>query len=366
MNDSDVSQLKGTVVDLDSLQPKYVKAEERLAAESEAKARELARKFAEGEAASAAGAGARPKASDAATADTADAASTATARQATRRAEPAPAPAPAAQGAPPSSSSPSNDAAAAAAAAAAKLKGNAAFAAKNFPAAVAHYTLGLASDVENAVLHSNRAAALSALGLYREALRDADNAVRLDPAWSKGHLRRGSILAALGRHEEAVKSFKTAIHFDVSAAATTHDALSAAEAKSAAAAAGAAWDPDPSPVAASAADALDAKARGNAAFSSGDYVAAVEHYVAGISAAPENAVLHSNRAAALLGMKAFADAEMCARSCVKLDPSFAKGYGRLAEALRLSGKRMEARRVLEEGLDRCQGNAALREALDAL
>ena len=82
VNDSDVSQLKGTAVDLDSLQPKYVKANERLAAESEAKARELARKFTEGGAASAAGAGARPKAADAATADAADAAFAAAARQA--------------------------------------------------------------------------------------------------------------------------------------------------------------------------------------------------------------------------------------------------------------------------------------------
>lgn len=172
----------------------------------------------------------------------------------------------------------------------------------------------------------------------------------------------------MGRHAEAVKAYKTAIHFDPNAAAltTTRDALSTAEAKAAAAAAGAAWEPDPSPVEASAADAHDAKAKGNAAFASGDFLTALERYVAGIATAPDNAVLHSNRAAALLGLKAYADAEQSARRCVELDPSFAKGYGRLGEALRLSGKKTEARRVLGEGLDRCQGNAALREALDAL
>jgi hypothetical protein len=33
-------------------------------------------------------------------------------------------------------------------------------------------------------------------------------------------------------------------------------------------------------------------------------------------------------------MCGYADAERSARKCVKLDPDFAKGYGRLAEALR--------------------------------
>lgn len=173
------------------------------------------------------------------------------------------------------------------------------------------------------------------------------------------------MLTALGRHAEAVKAYQTAIHFDPNAAAmtTTRDALFAAEAK---AAAGAACEPDPSPVEASAAGAHDAKAEGNAAFASGNFLTALERYVAGIAAAPDNAVLHSNRAAALLGLKAYADAEQSARRCVELDPNFAKGYGRLGEALRLLGKKTEARRVLGEGLDRCQGNAALREALDAL
>jgi tetratricopeptide (TPR) repeat protein len=397
VNDADTSQLKGTAVDWDTLAPTYLKANDALAAEREAKAKEIARKFAEergrvrgsgaggaaetagakrsapsaGAATSAAGAAA-VGADDAADDPAAAAAMAAATRQAeetaTRQAAAAAAPRAAPAHAPSAPSHAPSDGAAESAAAAAKTKGNAAFAAKNHPSAVAFYTLGLASDPESAVLHSNRAAALSGLGLFHEALRDADEAARLDPAWAKAHLRRGAVLASLGRHAEAVKAYKTAMHFDPNAAATTttRENLSTAEAKAAAAAAGAAWDPDPSPVEASTADALDEKAKGNAAFSAGDHVTAVGHYVAAVAAAPDNAVLYSNRAAALLGMRAFADAEQSARKCVELDPSFAKGYGRLAEALRLTGKKSEARRALEKGLDQCQGNAALQEALDAL
>lgn len=390
-------------MDWDNLAPAYLKPHERVATEREAKAQELARKFAgeqgyEQEAddegvpagadadASTAGADddAAAAASTAATAAAAvDAAATAAAARqaeataarqaatAAARADPAAAraatvtscaPAPAPVLPTPSSHAHGTEGAALAA----KAAGNAAFAAANHPAAVALYTVGLASDPDSAALHSNRAAALVRLGLYHEALRDADDAARLDPSWAKAHLRRGAVLAALGRHADAATAYKTAVHFDPTAAATTHDALSTAEAKAASAATGASWGPDPSPVEPSVADALDAKAKGNVAHGAGDYRTALEHYVAAIATAPDDAVLHSNRAAALLGLRAYADAERSARRCVALDPGFARGYGRLGEALRLLGRKGEARRTLEGGLEMCQGNAALQQALDAL
>ena len=63
----------------------------------------------------------------------------------------------------------------------------------------------------------------------------------------------------------------------------------------------------------SAADSLDAKAAGNAAFSAGDHLLAVEKYTAAIAWEPDNAVLHSNRAAALLGLRGGAGASLMLR-----------------------------------------------------
>ena len=59
-------------------------------------------------------------------------------------------------------------------------------------------------------------------------------------------------------------------------------------------------------------------------------------------------------------MCGYADAERSARKCVKLDPDFAKGYGRLGEALRLQKNTTGARRALRQGLDRCQAGAYTR------
>ena len=90
---------------------------------------------------------------------------------------------------------------------AAKARGNTAFAAKEYGRATAAYTVALRFDRGNAVLLSNRSAALASLGKYAEALEDAERAVRAAPNWGKGHARRGAALIGLGQAGEAAKAY---------------------------------------------------------------------------------------------------------------------------------------------------------------
>nr|KYP67195.1 Heat shock protein STI [Cajanus cajan] len=62
----------------------------------------------------------------------------------------------------------------------------------------------------------------------------------------------------------------------------------------------------------------EAKAKGNAAFSSGDYAAAIRHFSDAIALAPTNHVLYSNRFAAHAFLQNYADALADAKKTVEL------------------------------------------------
>jgi tetratricopeptide (TPR) repeat protein len=72
----------------------------------------------------------------------------------------------------------------------------------NYLRAAALYTKALKDDPECAALYSNRSAALLHVNKLSKALTDADQCIRLEPEWDKGHYRRGAALEALDRLEE--------------------------------------------------------------------------------------------------------------------------------------------------------------------
>ncbi|KAL2348132.1 hypothetical protein Fmac_002132 [Flemingia macrophylla] len=76
----------------------------------------------------------------------------------------------------------------------------------------------------------------------------------------------------------------------------------------------------------------EAKAKGNAAFSSGDYAAAIRHFSDAIALSPTNHVLYSNRSAAHASLQNYADALSDAKKTVDLKPDWSKGYSRLGAA----------------------------------
>lgn len=106
-----------------------------------------------------------------------------------------------------------------------KQKGNDAFNAKEYDAAIGWYASAINLTVEGgdgydtdglAALFSNRSACYTALRRFEEALEDGRCAVRLRPAWAKAHSRMGAALIGLDDLEGALAAYKAALEAEPS------------------------------------------------------------------------------------------------------------------------------------------------------
>jgi stress-induced-phosphoprotein 1 len=93
-------------------------------------------------------------------------------------------------------------------------------------------------------------------------------------------------------------------------------------------------------------EAQQLKAQGNAAFSKGDNQEAVTWFTKAIALDPTDHVFFSNRSAAYAAMSDYDNALKDAESCVKLAPTWAKGYSRLGLALFNLKKYDDAKKVM--------------------
>lgn len=74
-----------------------------------------------------------------------------------------------------------------------KRAGNDQYRRGNFREALSFYDRAIALSSENAAYHSNRAAALTGLGRLPDAVRECEEAVRLDPGYGRAHQRLASL-----------------------------------------------------------------------------------------------------------------------------------------------------------------------------
>lgn len=112
-----------------------------------------------------------------------------------------------------------------------------------------------------------------------------------------------------------------------------------------------------------AAAAQEYREKGNAFLKAKDYTRAVEFYSRAIDLEVRNRVLYSNRSRAYLRLERFEDAQLDARICIDLDPTWPNGWWRLSKALLEEGsKEKEAKAVIEEALRYCPDNKNLLEA----
>lgn len=107
----------------------------------------------------------------------------------------------------------------------------------------------------------------------------------------------------------------------------------------------------------------EAKAKGNAAYSAGDYEAAITHFTEAINLAPTNHVLYSNRSASYASLNRYSDALSDAKKTVELKPDWVKGYSRLGAAHHGLAQFDDAVSAYNKGLEIDPNNAALKEAL---
>lgn len=109
--------------------------------------------------------------------------------------------------------------------------------------------------------------------------------------------------------------------------------------------------------------AEEAKAKGNAAFSSGDFTSAVSHFSDAIALSPTNHVLYSNRSAAYASLHKYSEALADAKKTVELKPDWSKGYSRLGAAHIGLSHYDEAVSAYKKGLEIDPNNEALKSGL---
>ncbi|XP_074915870.1 dnaJ homolog subfamily C member 7 isoform X2 [Chelonoidis abingdonii] len=95
-----------------------------------------------------------------------------------------------------------------------KEQGNAYYAKKDYNEAYNYYTKAIDACPNNASYYGNRAATLMMLGKFREALGDAQQSVRLDDTFVRGHVREGKCHLSLGNAMAASRCFQRVLELD--------------------------------------------------------------------------------------------------------------------------------------------------------
>ncbi|XP_022759056.1 hsp70-Hsp90 organizing protein 3-like [Durio zibethinus] len=107
----------------------------------------------------------------------------------------------------------------------------------------------------------------------------------------------------------------------------------------------------------------EAKAKGNAAFSSGDFNTAIKHFTEAINISPTNHVLYSNRSAAYASLHQYDAALSDAKRTVDLKSDWSKGYSRLGAAHLGLHQYQDAISAYKKGLEIDPNNEALKSGL---
>jgi L1 cell adhesion molecule like protein len=113
----------------------------------------------------------------------------------------------------------------------AKDKGNKAFAAKQFVAAISAFTDAIAHDPTNHVFYSNRSAAYLKDGKVEKAVKDAEKCVAIKPDWPKGYNRLGMANVVAKDYDAAIEAYTKGLALDPSNAQMTQGVRQAQTAK---------------------------------------------------------------------------------------------------------------------------------------
>ncbi|KAH7857978.1 hypothetical protein Vadar_018547 [Vaccinium darrowii] len=109
----------------------------------------------------------------------------------------------------------------------------------------------------------------------------------------------------------------------------------------------------------------EARVKGNAAFSAGDYADAIRHYTEAINLSPDNHVLYSNRSAAYAYLNQYTEALSDAQKTVNLKPGWPKGFSRLGIAHLGLQNYNDAVSAYKKGVDLDPTNQGLQSGLKA-
>ncbi|KAH9967717.1 hypothetical protein BGW80DRAFT_1339689 [Lactifluus volemus] len=99
----------------------------------------------------------------------------------------------------------------------AREEGNRLFKEGDFAGAVKSYTESIKRDPSDARGYNNRALAYTKLAALPEALKDAEEAIRVDPTFVKAYIRKASVLFGLREHTKALEALDVAREKDEAA-----------------------------------------------------------------------------------------------------------------------------------------------------
>ncbi|CAG0918529.1 unnamed protein product [Notodromas monacha] len=210
-----------------------------------------------------------------------------------------------------------------------KELGNAAYKAKNFDEALVHYQKAIDIDPTDITFYNNMGAVYFEKKSYDEVLKWCEKAVEVGRENRADYkLIAKALLRLANAHKELGDLYKAKSFFEKSLSEhrtpVTKEALSHVEKLIKEQERVAYIDPKL---------AEEAKAKGNEFFSVGNFSEAVKHYSEAIKRNPDDAKLYSNRAAAYTKLMAFDYALKDCDDCLRLDPSFVKGYLRKGKVL---------------------------------
>jgi len=219
--------------------------------------------------------------------------------------------------------------------------GNAAYKKKDFTTAHEHYDKAIALDPTEISFLTNKAAVFFETKDYDTCIETCQKAIDVGRENRADFKLIAKALARIGNSYKAKKDYKNAKTFYEKALSEHRtpeikESLSKVDKMLKEETLKAYLDPQKSE---------EEKAKGNDFFKKGDYPGAIKHYTEAIARNPDDAKIYSNRAASYTKLTEFNLGLKDCDNCIRLDPTFIKGYirkGKIHQAMRQFSKAQDA------------------------
>jgi len=228
-----------------------------------------------------------------------------------------------------------------------KELGNEAYKKKDFETALTHYGKAIELDPANIIFRNNRAAVYFEQDEFDVCIKECEEGVEVGRENRADYKHIAKALARAGNAYYKKKEFDNAIKYYQKSLSEHRDPVLvkkvlAVQKELEEQKRQAYIDPEL---------ALEEKTKGNKCFQKGDFPGALKFYTEAIKRNPEDAKLFSNRAACYTKLAEFNMALKDCDECIKLDPTFIKGYLRKGATLLALKQQKKAGEVYQKALE---------------